>query len=117
MKSSRIPRILGICALAWTLAPPAAVAEREEGRPLNVLFLTADDLHCESLGSFRGEIPDLTPHLDRLASEGMRFFRAHVNVAICQPSRGVLATGRYGHNSGVMGFMHTERDIPIYGCT
>jgi len=42
----------------------------------------------------------------------MRFFRAHVNAAICQPSRGVLATGRYGHNSGIMGFMHTDRDIP-----
>ncbi len=54
----------------------------------------------------------MTPNLDRLASEGMRLTRAHVNVSICQPSRGVLATGRYGHNSGIMGFMHTDRDIP-----
>ena len=76
------------------------------------MLLTADDLHCESLGCFGGKIADLTPNLDRLAAEGMRFYRAHVNVAICQPSRGVLATGRYGHNSGIMGFMHTDRDIP-----
>lgn len=79
---------------------------------LNVLLFTADDLHCESVGCFGGRVPDLTPNLDQFASQGLRFERAHVNVAICQPSRGVLATGRYGHNSGVMGFMHTERDIP-----
>jgi N-sulfoglucosamine sulfohydrolase len=79
---------------------------------LNILLFAADDLHCESVGCFGGRIPGLTPNLDRFASQGMRFERAHVNVAICQPSRGVLATGRYGHNSGIMGFMHTRRDIP-----
>jgi N-sulfoglucosamine sulfohydrolase len=89
-----------------------SVAADRAPQPLNVLFLTADDLHCESVGAFGGRIADLTPNLDRLASEGMCFFRAHVNAAICQPSRGVLGTGRYGHNSGIMGFMHTDRDIP-----
>jgi N-sulfoglucosamine sulfohydrolase len=79
---------------------------------LNILLFTADDLHCESVVCFGAKVPGLTPHLDRFASQGMRFERAHVNVAICQPSRGVLATGRYGHNSGVLGFMHTDRDIP-----
>ncbi len=79
---------------------------------VNILLFTADDLHCESVGCFGGRVPGLTPNLDRFASQGMRFERAHINVAICQPSRGVLATGRYGHNSGIMGFMHTRRDIP-----
>jgi N-sulfoglucosamine sulfohydrolase len=64
------------------------------------------------VGCFGGQVPGLTPNLDAFASQGMRFERAHVNVAICQPSRGVLATGRYGHNSGILGFMHTDRDIP-----
>jgi arylsulfatase A-like enzyme len=71
-----------------------------------------DDMHCQSLESFGGKVAGLTPNLDRFATEGMRFERAHVNVAICQPSRGVLATGRYGHNSGILGFMHTRRNIP-----
>lgn len=87
----------------------ASALERE---PLNVLLFTADDLHRDSLECFGGKVRGLTPHLDAFAAEGMRFERAHVTVAICQPSRGVLATGLYGHNSGVMGFMHTERDIP-----
>ena len=69
-------------------------------------------MHCQSLESFGGKVPGLTPNLDRFAAEGMRFERAHVNVAICQPSRGVLATGRYGHNSGILGFMHTSGNIP-----
>ncbi|MBN2473794.1 MAG: sulfatase [Pirellulales bacterium] len=105
-------QIVGAGLLLGMLASPSLAAESSGDGPLNVMLLTADDLHCLSLGSFGGEIADLTPNLDRLASEGMRFYRAHVNAAICQPSRGVLATGRYGHNSGVMGFMHTERDIP-----
>ncbi|MBN1590158.1 MAG: sulfatase [Pirellulales bacterium] len=100
------------CVAALVVVPWATAAEKSTDRPLNVLFLTADDLHCESVGAFDGQPAGLTPNLDRLASEGMRFTRAHVNAAICQPSRGVLATGRYGHNSGVMGFFHTNRDIP-----
>ena len=112
MTGFRFLQVLGTWVLASMLVAVSAAAESGPDQPLNVLFLTADDLHCESLGSFGGRIADLTPNLDRLASEGMRFFRAHVNVAICQPSRGVLGTGRYGHNSGIMGFMHTDRDIP-----
>jgi N-sulfoglucosamine sulfohydrolase len=83
-----------------------------ERQKVNILFFTADDLNYDSVGCFGGKVPGLTPNLDAFASEGMRFENAHVTVAICQPSRGVLATGLYGHNSGIMGFMHTDRDIP-----
>ncbi|OHB67804.1 MAG: hypothetical protein A2Y77_10500 [Planctomycetes bacterium RBG_13_62_9] len=87
-------------------------AAESKRRNLNILLFTADDLNCDSVGCFGGRVQGLTPNLDAFAAQGMRFERAHVNVAICQPSRGVLATGRYGHNSGVMGFMHTDRDVP-----
>ena len=93
------------------LQPPLRGAEPTKGK-LNILLFTADDLNCDSVGCFGGKVPGLTPNLDAFAAEGLRFAHAHVNAAICQPSRGVLATGRYGHNSGVMGFMHTTRDIP-----
>jgi len=103
-------KVLGVSAASGlAVTARARTSERER---LNILFFTADDLHCESLGCFDGGVPGLTPHLDHFASEGMRFENAHVNVAICQPSRGVLATGLYGHNSGIMGFMHTDRAIP-----
>ena len=108
----RLNRI-ALCMTVGLVCLFGDVRLRAEGnRPLNVMLMTADDLHCESLASFGGKIPDLMPNLDRFARENMRFYRAHVNAAICQPSRGVLGTGRYGHNSGIIGFMHTSRDIP-----
>jgi len=109
MRTLPVLFLVGALAVVTTTVLAASAGA---DRPLSVLLMTADDLHCESLGSFGGRIADLTPNLDRLASQGMRFSRAHVNAAICQPSRGILATGRYGHNSGIMGFMHTDRDVP-----
>jgi len=102
----------GSGAASVLAAAPFIKADGLKKPDLNILFFTADDLHCNSLGCYGGKVDGLTPNLDAFAAEGMRFENAHVNVAICQPSRGVLATGRYGHNSGIMGFMHTERRIP-----
>ena len=93
--------------------PAALQAASEPGsKPLNIMLFTADDLGYESVGCFGCKVRDITPNLDRFASEGMRFELAHVTAAICQPSRGALGTGRYCHRSGVTGFYHTERDIP-----
>lgn len=78
----------------------------------NILLFTADDLHAESLGSFGGRPSDLTPHLDKFANESLRFDRAHVNAAICAPCRAIIATGRYSHRSGAMGFMKAREDVP-----
>lgn len=84
-----------------------AAAERP-----NVLLFTADDLHAESLGTYGGRPIDLTPNLDAFAAESLRFMKAHVNVAICAPCRAVIATGRYSHRSGAMGFMPAREDVP-----
>lgn len=88
-------------------------AEHPTKSKLNILLFTADDLNCDSLGCFGCKVPGITPNLDKFASEGMLFKRGHVTVAICAPSRGVLGSGLYGHNSGMMGFMKTEKPIPI----
>ena len=103
---------VGISAACFVSANPLARAAGSEEQKLNILFFTADDLHRDSVGCFGGKVPGLTPNLDFFASQGLRFEYAHVTVSICQPSRGVLATGRYGHNSGILGFMHTDRAIP-----
>ena len=78
----------------------------------NILLFTADDLHAESLGAYGGKPADLTPHLNAFAAESKLFARAHVNVAICAPCRAVIATGRYSHRSGAMGFMPAREDVP-----
>ena len=82
--------------------------------PLNILLFTADDLGYENVGCFGGKPGDVTPNIDRFASEGMRFERAHVTSAICMPSRVVLGTGLYPHSSGAIGpgFMHCREETP-----
>jgi N-sulfoglucosamine sulfohydrolase len=80
--------------------------------PLNVLFITADDLNYDSVGAYGCPIPDITPHIDRLARDGMRFNRAHVNIAICQPSRQSIMTGRYPLRNGAEGFDPIDEDVP-----
>jgi arylsulfatase A-like enzyme len=66
-----------------------------QARPPNIVVVLADDLGYGDVGAFnpRGRIP--TPHLDRLASEGMRFTDAHTPSAVCTPTRYGLLTGRY----------------------
>jgi len=79
---------------------------------MNILLITADDLGYEAVDIFGGTVENVTPNMDRFASQSMSFENAHVNVAICAPSRSVIATGRYGHNSGLFGFNKLSRDIP-----
>ena len=50
---------------------------KKKTRP-NILLITADDMNCDSPGCFGGQTPDITPNIDRLASEGMRFAHAHI---------------------------------------
>ncbi len=94
------------------LASPAIGWSADAAERPNILLFTADDLHAESLGVFRGGVKDLTPNLDRFAKQGMLFDRAHVNVGICVPSRAVIATGLYSHRSGAMGFMKAKNGTP-----
>lgn len=97
----------------WTgllcLAPASAVLGQDEGpaaavgqapaeeRSPNVIYILADDLGYGELGSY-GQAKLKTPHLDGLASEGMRFTRHYSGSTVCAPSRCVLLTGQHtGH--------------------
>lgn len=93
------------------LAVGACAASAPAARP-NVLLITVDDMNWDSPGCFGGRVPGITPNIDRLASEGLRFERAHVTAAVCQPSRSVLMTGRYPHRNGAEGFQPIRRDVP-----
>ena len=78
----------------------------------NILLITADDLNYDSLGAYGCEVPGITPHLDRLAKEGLLFHHAHVNIAVCQPSRQSIMTGRYPHRNGAPGFDPIDEALP-----
>jgi arylsulfatase len=74
-----------------------SVACRAPQRPPNIVFILADDLGYGELGSY-GQERIRTPHLDRLAREGMRFTQHYSGSPVCAPSRSVLLTGLHtGH--------------------
>lgn len=86
-----------VIALGFAVSPPAAPCDeaRSTARP-NIVILYADDLGYGDVQCYnpdRGRIA--TPHLDRLASEGMRFTDGHSSSGVCSPSRYTLLTGRY----------------------
>ena len=71
------------------------VEKRPTGLP-NIVVIFADDLGYGDVACYnpaRGKIP--TPHMDRLASQGMMFTDAHSSSGVCSPSRYTLLTGRY----------------------
>ena len=74
-----------------------------ESNPPNVLLITADDLGWDSLGCMGNELSGLTPHLDRLATEGLLLTQGFVASPICGPSRQALYTGRLPQSTGMLG--------------
>lgn len=83
-------RISALCLAVVALAPrlQAAVAT-----PPNVVFIICDDLGVNDLHCY-DRADHKTPHLDRLAREGMRFTSAYCAQPICSPSRAALLTGK-----------------------
>jgi arylsulfatase A-like enzyme len=71
----------------------------ETTRP-NIVFIFSDD-HAQHAISAYGSIVNQTPHIDRLAKEGVRFLNSFVANSICTPSRATLLTGQYSHLNGV----------------
>jgi len=80
----------------------------------NFVLVMADDMNWDAVGAFGCPTEETTPNLDRLASEGLRFNHGHVTIAVCQPSRSALMTGRYPHLSGGEGFYRLRCEgVPI----
>ncbi len=84
------------------LPAPAQQAPRP-----NIVLIMADDMGYSDIGCYGGEIQ--TPHLDRLAHDGVRFTQFY-NTARCCPTRASLLTGLYQHQTGV-GHMMGDRGL------
>ncbi|WP_028549536.1 sulfatase family protein [Paenibacillus sp. UNC451MF] len=69
---------------------------------MNILIITVDQLRWDAL-SCAGNKEIHTPHIDRLAEEGVRFAHAFTNAPACMPARSSLLTGRFPHAHRVRG--------------
>jgi N-acetylglucosamine-6-sulfatase len=87
-------------------AGPGCAAADAAPRP-NVVFILIDDLRFDALGC-NGHPFLKTPHIDRLAAEGVNFRNAFVTTPLCSPSRASYLTGRYAHAHEIQGNDNAE---------
>ena len=74
----------------------------------NIILIVADDQGYHDLGAYGSE-EVYTPHLDQLASEGVRLTNFYVTSSICTPSRSGLLTGRYPQRNGTFELFRNDR--------
>ncbi|MDO8994624.1 MAG: sulfatase-like hydrolase/transferase, partial [Daejeonella sp.] len=83
------------------LIPLFIIAQEQKTKP-NIIYIYADDLGYGELGSY-GQTKIKTPHLDRMAKEGMRFTQHYSGAPVCAPSRSILMTGKHSGHSYIRG--------------
>ncbi len=100
-------RLMSLVWLLGVVHVGAGAVGGAETRP-NLLFIYTDDQRYDAVGVVqqeqgeKGRFPWFrTPHMDRLAADGVRFRNAFVVCSLCAPSRAVNLTGRYNHLNGV----------------
>ena len=83
----------------------------------NIVFIMSDDHAYEAVSCYGSWLKDdvVTPNIDRLAKEGMRFTNFACNNSICSPSRASFLSGQYSHKNGCTGLNGAIRkDAPIF---
>ena len=81
-----------------------------QARP-NIIYIMSDDHAAHAISAYGSRI-NHTPHLDRLANEGMRLDRVYAVNSICTPSRAAILTGKYSHRNGVPVFNRFDGSQP-----
>ncbi len=100
-RESHLVKILVLWILsAWTGS--VACGQAAQKRKPNIVYIYADDLGYGELGVY-GQKKIRTPHLDKLAAEGIRFTHHYTSTPVCAPARCMLLTGRHGGHSFIRG--------------
>ena len=105
-------RVLGVGAAGVAARGLVRGGDRPRRRP-NIVFILIDDLGWKDVG-FMGSRYYLTPHIDRLASQGMVFSRAYANAPNCAPTRACLMSGQYTPRHGVYTVGSSQRGQSRY---
>ncbi len=109
MKHSALSHcVAGIIFGVLTALSLPSLGEASAARP-NILLIYTDD-HGYGEVSTYGPSEVSTPHIDRIAKNGMLFTTMRANCTVCSPSRAALLTGRYADRVGVPGVIRTNPD-------
>jgi arylsulfatase A-like enzyme len=81
--------------------------DRTNSRP-NIIYVLADDLGYGDLGCY-GQRVIRTPHIDRMAKEGMRFTRHYAGSTVCAPSRSSLLEGKHTGHTYIRGNLRVQK--------
>lgn len=92
-----------LAAFAALCQPFTAEAADAPARP-NVVFILADDLGWADLGCYGAQFYE-SPHIDQLASQGVRFTQAYTAGAVCSPTRGSIMSGKVPVRTGVTDYI------------
>jgi len=80
----------------------------------NIVFIMSDDHAAHAISAYGSKVNE-TPHLDRLAREGVRMDATYCTNSICSPSRASILTGTYSHVNGVASiFTEIDYRIPTF---
>ena len=96
-----------------TLLFTFAIALQTGAAKPNIVLVFIDDMGWGDFSCF-GNRAAKTPHIDRLAKEGIRFEQFYVNSPICSPSRIAISTGQYPQRWRITSYLdNRKRNIPI----
>ncbi len=103
--------LLFIASVLLNLALEAQSKKVSESKP-NIVFILMDDLGWKDVG-YMGSEYYKTPHIDRLAGQGMVFTHAYANAANCAPTRACLLSGQYSPRHGVYTVARPDRGASV----
>ena len=102
-------RVVPVLLFAAFLAPdPGMAAER----PPNIVLFLVDDLGWTDLGCYGSRFYE-TPHVDRLAKEGVRFTQAYAACHVCSPTRASILTGKYPARLHMTDWLPGRKEFPF----
>jgi len=114
MKTEKFMLFTTIC-IFLLLNPACQKTDNAVTSRPNIIFIMSDDHAAHAVSAYGSRI-NRTPHIDRIAKEGIRFKNCFCTNSICAPSRAVILTGKYSHLNGVrdnvVSFDGAQRTFP-----
>ena len=103
MKSHIIPILIILLVSCNNQSQESRDHSLNEQKPLNIIYIMADDHAYQAISAYGSEISKLapTPNIDRIAEQGARMDAVYCTNSICGPSRSSILTGKFSHVNGI----------------